>query len=88
LGAEHCLRSDGGSAGVLQSTEPSPSPAPYVLQRSRDRENAHLSNRPLWYSINNHLRILQSSLAGRVVFLTDQATSPYQEGFTASRRTL
>ncbi len=50
-----------------------------TLQSSRDRENAHLSDQPVWSSTDDHLRTIQSPVASRVVFQMDQATSPYQE---------
>ena len=86
LGAERSstrdyLRSDGGVVGVLQSQTLSPPSASDSLQRSRDEENIHLSDQPVWSSTADHLRAVQRPLAGRVVFQMDQATSPYQEVF-------
>ncbi len=78
-GARDHLRSDGGPVGVLQSKEIPPSSAPHSIQRSGDRENNRLSDQPVWSSTNDHLRTVQSPVAGRVVFQMDQATSPYQK---------
>ena len=51
----------------------------HTLQRSQDRENARLSDQPVWSSGNDHLRVVQSPLAGGVVFQMDHATSAHQK---------
>ena len=77
--ARNHLRSDRCVVGILQPKTLPPSFAPDSLQRSRVWEDAHLSDQSVWSSTNDHLRTVQSPMAGRIIFQMDQATSPHQE---------
>lgn len=72
------LRSDGCVVGLLQSKTLPPSFASNPFQRSRIRENAHLSDQPVRPSADDDLRVVQSSLAGRIVFQMDQTAPAHQ----------
>lgn len=56
-----------------------PIPLRRTLQGSRDRQDAHFLDQPVCSAGRNDLRLVQSTLAGRVVFQMDQATSAHQE---------
>lgn len=53
--------------------------ATHPLQGSRDRQDIHLLDQPVYAAGHHDLHLVQGALAGRVVFQMDQAASAHQE---------
>src|SRR5688572_8094441 len=72
------LRSDHRTYRLLLAPRLRHTTAPHPIQRPRDRQTTGLPDQQLCPLGNHYHRALSMSVAGRVVFQMDQATSSYQ----------
>ena len=76
--ARDYLRPNGGTVGLLQSKEVSAPSTAYSVQRYRNGEKSDIPDQFVWPSGSHHLRFVQSSLAGGIVFQMDQTASTHK----------